>query len=105
MEGGEIFGQPQRVPLGNDVERHADPDALGPLCDDRAHEDAVGHDLVSLVLEVVLGEPVGVEPQLLGYDAHVDDPFRGAPDLLVVVMAIGRGRRPGAHVVHLDTTE
>ena len=58
-----------------------------------------------LVLEVMLGQPVGLEPELLRHHSHVDDPFSGLPDLLAVVAAIGRCRRAGPDVLHLDAPE
>ncbi len=96
VQGGEVLGQLQGVPLGNDVERHADPEALGALGEDGPDEDPVGDDLVALVLEVVLGEPVRVEPALFGHHAHVDDALGRRPDVLVAVPTLRRSGRTGA---------
>ena len=85
VEGGEVLGQLQRVPLGHDVEGHADAKPFGALGQDCADEDAVGDDLVALVLKVVLGEPERVEAGLLGCHPHVDDALGGFPHLLVAV--------------------
>ena len=60
--GGEVLGKPQRVPHGGDVETAAELDSLGQVGQvDGEHQD-VGDALVSLTLEVVLGQPHGVEP-------------------------------------------
>ena len=66
MQGGEIFGEPQRVPLGNDVEGHSEADALRPFGNNCTQHQTIGHHLVSLVLEVVFGEPIGVVAKSLG---------------------------------------
>src|SRR3990172_599943 len=62
--GGEILRQPERVPHGGDVE--AAPDAQSPRQMgqvDGDHQD-IRNALVALVLEVVLGQPKGVVPEI-----------------------------------------
>ena len=105
VQGGEVLGQPQGMPLRHDVEGHADADALGALGQDRAHQDPVGDNLVALVLEVVLGQPERVEPEPVAHHAHVDDALGGPPRLLVVEAPVGRSGRPSARVVHLHSAE
>ena len=89
------------MPLRNDVERRADPEALGALGYHRSEKDAVRHDLVALILEVVLGKPVGVVAEGLTQDGRVDNPFCGLPDRFLAVASVGRRRRTSARIVHL----
>ena len=65
---GEVLGEAQRVPLRHHVEHRAEADVLGAGGDPRADEDAVGDDLVALVLEVVLGGPEAVVAEPVGLD-------------------------------------
>ena len=81
MHRGKIFGHTQRVPHADDVEHHADPDALGAFSQDAAQHQPVRHDLVSLVLKMVLGEPERIEAELVGKHTHVQDTFSGIPAL------------------------
>ena len=68
---GEVLGEAQRVPLRDDVEHRAEADRSGCVAAIQAEiEDAVGDDLVALVLEVVLGGPEAVEAELVGGDAR-----------------------------------
>ena len=105
VQRGEVLSQPEWMPLGHDVERHPDPNVLGALRDDGSRQDPVGDDLVALVLEVVLGQPVGVEPQLVAHHSHVDDSLGGPPSLLVVEAPVGGSGRPRARVGQLDPAE
>ena len=60
---GEVLRQAQRMPHRRDVEAAADPQPLRHMRQvHRQHQD-VGHALVALVLEVVLGQPERVEAQ------------------------------------------
>ena len=105
VERGEVLGQTERMPLGDDVEHRADPHVLGLGRQPRAHEDAVGHHLVPLVLEVVLGQPVGVVAELVGEDAQVDEALGGVPAVVLREATVLGTGRSGAGVVHLDATE
>ena len=106
MEVGEVLGQPQRVPLGDDVEHRADARCAEVRAASVApNEDAVGHHLVALVLEVVLGQPERVVAEPLGSDAQVDAALGARPALVLGEAPVGGGRRAGAGVVHLDATE
>ena len=67
--------------------------------------DPVGDDLVALVLEVVLGQMEHVEPETFGRDTHVEHPHRSGPHLLLGVATVGRRRRAGTRIVHLDCAE
>ena len=62
---GEVLGEPDRVPHGKDVEAAAELDAVGVLRQVLAHDEQVGNALVPLPLEVVLGHPQDVEPQVV----------------------------------------
>ncbi len=105
MQRGEVLGQPQRMPLGDDVEHRADPDAARALGQDRCEQDAVGHDLVALVLEVVLGQPEAVVAELLGSHPHVEQALLRVPEVLLLVAPAHRLRRPGTGIVDLDAAE
>lgn len=89
VQSGEVFSQPQWVPLGNDVEEGADPNSAGALGQHSSEQQSVGYDLVAFVLEVVLCQPEDVEPHLLCLHPHLQHPFGGVPDRLVVVPAVG----------------
>ena len=72
---GEVLGQSERVPLGDDVEHLAETEPPGDPGKVHAKKDQVGRDLIAFVLEVVLGQPEGVEPRpvsLLGPMLEVD---------------------------------
>ena len=101
----EVLRQLQRVPLRHDVERHPDPDPLGPFRQDRPDQQSVRDHLVAFVLEVVLGEPERVETELVGQHAHVEDLLGRPPHLVLVVPTIGRSGCAGTRIRHLDTTE
>ncbi len=105
MQRREVLGQSQRVPLGDDVEHRPDADAAGALGEERAEQDAVRDDLVALVLEVVLGQPVAVVAELLGPHAHVEQPLLCVPEVLLLVPPTHRCRGPGPGIVDLDATE
>ena len=105
MERREILGQFQRVPLGDDVECHANADAFGAFSKDCSGEKSVGDDLVALILEVVLGEPERVKTQVVGEHSHVENSFGGVPHRSVVIAAIGWCWQPRTSVVHLDAAE
>ncbi len=64
-----------------------------------------GYDLVALVLEVVLGEPVAVVAELFRAHAHVEQSLLCVPEVLLLVSPAHRrrGTRPG--IVDLDATE
>ncbi len=64
-----------------------------------------GHDLVALVLEVVLGQPVAVVAELLGPHAHVEQTLLRVPEVLLLVAPAHRRRRPRPGIVDLDATE
>ena len=51
--------------MGNDVEGHSESDALRPLSNDCTQHQAIRHHLISLVLEVVFSEPIGVVAESL----------------------------------------
>ena len=82
------------MPLGDDIERLAEPDGLGERCQVHPHENQVGHHLVTLVLEVVLGEPHGVEAVLFGRLGPVLE-IAIAVDDRVVAIATFEGRWSG----------
>jgi hypothetical protein len=64
--GGIVFGEPERVPGGHDVEGAADLDALGAMGEVHGQHQNVGDALVTFVLEVVLGQPQGLIAQRVG---------------------------------------
>src|SRR4029077_2604077 len=101
----KVFGEPQRMPLGDDVEHRADADAARALGEEGPEQDAVRDDLVALVLEVVLGQPVAVVAELLGPDTHVEQPLLRVPEVLLLVAAGHRSRRSCPGIVDLDATE
>jgi hypothetical protein len=105
VQGGEVLGHAQRMPHADDVEHHADADALGAFREDGAEHQPVRNDLVALVLEVVLGEPERVEADRVGQHPHVEDPFGRSPDLFGTVAALSGRGRTGARVGHFHTTE
>ena len=97
-----VLGEAQRVPHRADVEAAADPKAFGHVREMHAQHEDVGDDLVALVLEVVLGEPQGVEAQAvhrlregLGLREH-------RHEVLVRVAAVVRRSRILAHVAQID---
>ena len=53
----QILGNPQRMPVSDNVGRLADAQTLGARGDVAAHQHRVGTDLETLVTKVVLGEP------------------------------------------------
>ena len=59
----EVFGEPQRIPLRHDIE-HCTKSQFGCLSRDPGrHEQAIGDDLVSLVLKVMLSGPERIKPE------------------------------------------
>ena len=105
VHGGEVFGEAQGVPLGDDVEERADAQSGGALCQHRGEEHPVGHHLVAFVLEVVLGEPENVEAGLFGLHPHVQHSRGGVPHLFLGVAAVGGDGRPRPGIVHLHPSE
>ena len=105
VQRGEVLGEAQRVPLRHDVEHRPEADARGLGSDPRGDLEPVGNDLVSLVLEVVLGRPERLESELFGHLRRLDVIERGLPERLVGRTPVGRRRRAGAGIVHLDTAE
>jgi hypothetical protein len=105
VQRGEVLGELERVPLRHDVEHRAESHVLGLRRDPGGDEQAVGDDLVALVLEVVLGGPEAVVAEPVGGDAGVDVLQRRVPARLVVVVPVHRGRTADALVRHLDATE
>ena len=66
IEQGDVFGDADGMPVGEDNATLADADALGVGGEVGADEDGVGHGSVPAVPgEVVLGEPHGGEPGLV----------------------------------------
>ena len=64
--GGEVLGQPERVPRWEYVESAAEPQTLRKPSQVRCQQNDVGNALVSLVLKVMLGHPEGVVTQFVG---------------------------------------
>jgi hypothetical protein len=93
------------MPLGDDVEQGPDLDPFGPLGEDGPEQDGVGDDLITLVLEVMLGEPEAVVTELLGSHAHVQHPFLGVPDLRLTVVPVRRRRGACSGVFHLHASK
>ena len=62
-----VLGQAEWMPLGNHVEHLAESQAFRDLSQVGAEQNQVRRDLVTLVLEVVFGEPHRVEAQSVGF--------------------------------------
>lgn len=102
VRGGEVLGEAQRVPHRADVETAADPQAPGHMREMHPQHEDVRDALVAFVLEVVLGEPQGVEAEpvhrlrkRLGLREHRDE-------VLVRIAAVVRRGRVLAHVAQID---
>ena len=85
---GEVLGQPDGVPHGQDVKAAAELDALGVLRQVLAHYQQVGDALVALPLEVVLGHPQDVEPQVVQEHRRLPRDVHGHGETVVVVPAV-----------------
>jgi hypothetical protein len=90
----EVLGQPQRVPLRYHVEHLAEAQPPGPAGQRHPHEDVVGHHLIALVLEVVLGQPERVVAQPVRGHHPVRQVLVPRDDVVVAIPAIG-GHRTG----------
>jgi len=100
--GGEILGQPQRMPHGRDVKAAADPKPrreVGQM--DGRHQD-VGDALVSLVLEVMLGEPESVVSVLVHAPRDRLGLLEHRGQVLVGIAPFVRRRGHLAHVAQID---
>ena len=62
--------------MGHDVEQRPDPQSLGPLGQHGAEQHGIGDYFISLVLEVMLGQPEDVEATLFGHHPHIKHPLR-----------------------------
>ena len=100
--GRVVLGETQRVPHRADVEAAADPQAFRHVREVHCHHQDVRDALVAFVLEVVLGEPEGVEAEpvhalrnRLGLGEH-------RHEVLVRVTAFVRRSRILAHVAQID---
>src|SRR3954465_3799268 len=96
----EVFGQAQRMPLRNDVEHLPEAQPLGLHRQVLAELDEVRQDLVSLVLEVVLGQPHRVETELVGGPGPFDEVLVAIDDRGVAESASRRRNRRIAGVGH-----
>src|SRR5437867_9918043 len=97
VRGRIVLGEPQRVPRGNDVERAADLDVLGPVRQVDRHHRNVRQALVALVLEVMLGEPEDVVSELVDDARELDGRVEHLDQSRVRIPPIvGRGAREPA---------
>ena len=102
--GRVVFSEPQRVPHRRDVEAAADPDILGDVSEMHSGHEDVWDALVPLRLEVVLGEPEGVESEPV---EGLGDPFglvEDGDEMLVREVAVVYGDAGIADVFHIDVT-
>ena len=60
VHSGEVFGQPQGMPHGVDIESASHLDLLGNVGEVKAVEENVGDYFIPFSLEVVLRNPKGV---------------------------------------------
>ena len=86
VEHGDVLGETDGVPVGEEVCALAEADAAGAAGEVGAHEDGVGKLVHALGAHVVLADPGGVEAGLLAED----DLFPEVVDELVVgAVAVG----------------
>ena len=98
----EVFGQPQRMPHGRDVEAAADLQARGEMREvDGGHQE-VRDDLIALVLEVVLGQPERPVAVLVHAARDRLGLVEDGREVRVRVAALVRGRRRLSHVPQID---
>ncbi len=97
-----VLGQAQRVPLGHDVEHLAQAQPLGLVDEVQPEQDEVGDDLVALVLEVVLGQPHGVEAEPVHRPGPVGQVVVAGHDVVVAVAPLDRQGPGVAGVGHGD---
>ena len=102
VSGRVVLGETQRMPHGTDVEAAADPQSFRDVREMYRHHQDVRDALVTFVLEVVLGEPEGVEAE----PVHaLRDRFglrKHRHEVFVRVAALVRRRRILAHVAQID---
>ena len=99
--GGEVFGQPQRIPHRRDVEAATELQVLGQVGQMDIEHQEVGDALVTLGLEVVLGHPHSVVTQAvhgLGYGRGL---VEGGGQILVGVRAVVHCGAAVTDVVHI----
>ena len=73
VEHGDVFGEADGVPVGQEIGALAETDAGGAACEVGAHEDGVGELVHALGAHVVLAYPGGVETGLFAeYDLFAE---------------------------------
>ena len=101
---GVIFGQPQRVPHGIDVETTAEFQVLGYMGQVHVEEQQVGNHLIALMLEVVLRGPETVVVQVVHHFDDLLHPVEDRAQMVVIKSALVDGSRPQAKVSEIDVS-
>ena len=102
VRGGEVLGQPERVPRGQHVESAAEPQTLRQPGQVRRQQDDVGDALVSLVLEVMLGHPENIVAQFVRGPGYLGRGPEHAGQPVVRVAAVVGGGTVVADALHIN---
>ena len=103
--GGVVFGEPEGMPGGHDIEGAPDLDTLRAMGEIHGEQGNVGNALVPFVLEVVLGQPQGLVAQRVGRVGQRDGGVERLHEPLVGIAPIVSGRAREAASFQLDVAD